>query len=51
MWHTFDIFTHVFTRVVVLNLLIQFIKIQFDDLVDGYNVIITTNKKMYSNNR
>ena len=26
-------------------------KIQFEDLEDGYNDIISTNKKAYSNNR
>ena len=37
---TVDIFTHVFTWVVVLNLLyIQKKKIHCDDLEDGYNVI------------
>ena len=38
---TFDIFTHVFTRVVVLNLLIYVqkqIKCTIDDLEDRYNV-------------
>ena len=49
---TFDIFTYVFTRVCY-----KFIKtykkkeIQVDDLGEGYNVVITTNKKMYSNHR
>ena len=35
---TFDIFTHVFTRVVVLNLLNKKKEIQYDDLDEGYNV-------------